>query len=749
LVKQVVGQSASGAHTHVKGDANLPGDADPDFEPPWYFIPDSPDFGYKVEGSVPLDTMPPGTVFQGNDGQAYTLVATTANSATYVGPNGTHTATGAAELSDQFGIIPSLSTEPVGKSFATKAQSDFFDHLKTGDKLLFKGKPATVVDNTIPGTGILVKTDDAPPEFVGNLAREGDVHAPEPPVGATATPKGQGTSPMGALPVGSVVKFGDDEYIKTGDLGGGTYSVVPAPWSSGALNHLYNSQVEVVSTPVAGAGMPMGTPLDTSNFKDVEVGSIITSATNYKTPYVVTESGPGYLKFKVAKSFEDNTPSENAIPEFNTENYDGVQFLFMGAPPAKKGGPITGALSAKMVPNTNQKFSVFDLPAGSYYQPYDDDPTNIVNVVGWPSPNEVTLRTVGESADQQVTVPADHVSAPARVLVAPGEHQIPVTMAHLNPGDVFVNESGDDPATLGWVLVTNDGEHTNAIATDSPSNASAPTSAQAWKIVGFEPTPQMAAFWKTGDPVFSPYSDGAQDGYSVVVSPMNSAGEMEFQHVAPGKSWDGEKYKLYAAAILQTYQMHKLTPDEVAAYGHPAPPPEPSVATKDVHIDHVSQLKVGDTYKVEDYGLTWKVVATSGESADVELVRLASGNPKKKSLAELGKKSHISGPINVLVARPVSTDEPADSPLEPYLHPKSGKYHYPKLGSLKPGSEFTDKKHGKFALIGFQGSMAVFEDIKGNQFTASKDVRVKLVSPPPLSEARMAMSTSGRYLITA
>ena len=87
--------------------------------------------------------------------------------------------------------------------------------------------------------------------------------------------------------------------------------------------------------------------------------------------------------------------------------------------------------------------------------------------------------------------------------------------------------------------------------------------------------------------------------------------------------------------------------------------------------------------------------------------------------------------------------------LSPYLHPKSGKTKHDQIGTLPPGTEFTDKKKGKYRVIATVGDMVVYEDLTtGQQYSTSKKDRVK-VTKPYLGEARFVFTTAGRAKLIA
>jgi hypothetical protein len=110
------------------------------------------------------------------------------------------------------------------------------------------------------------------------------------------------------------------------------------------------------------------------------------------------------------------------------------------------------------------------------------------------------------------------------------------------------------------------------------------------------------------------------------------------------------------------------------------------------------------------------------------------------------QKKSGSGPLDVgekmnfpLGKKVTAADEDladAGNPLEPYLHPKSGKYKYVHLHTLPAGTEFTDKKGGKYKVVGHVGGFTQFTD-DGQTFAAPSSYRVKVTKPVNVEEARL------------
>lgn len=75
------------------------------------------------------------------------------------------------------------------------------------------------------------------------------------------------------------------------------------------------------------------------------------------------------------------------------------------------------------------------------------------------------------------------------------------------------------------------------------------------------------------------------------------------------------------------------------------------------------------------------------------------------------------------------TPEPSESPLKPYLHAKSGKYKYPKLGAIGNGTKFKDKTGKVFTVTAAQNKpgKVAFLDSAGQVHWAPSDSHVKVV----------------------
>ena len=75
--------------------------------------------------------------------------------------------------------------------------------------------------------------------------------------------------------------------------------------------------------------------------------------------------------------------------------------------------------------------------------------------------------------------------------------------------------------------------------------------------------------------------------------------------------------------------------------------------------------------------------------------------------------------------------------LKPYS-PKSqtgGGYKFGTLGSIQPGTKFTDKSGETFEKVGSHGGAHVYKDAKGNQLHADGASKVKIVDEPPQTHA--------------
>lgn len=103
------------------------------------------------------------------------------------------------------------------------------------------------------------------------------------------------------------------------------------------------------------------------------------------------------------------------------------------------------------------------------------------------------------------------------------------------------------------------------------------------------------------------------------------------------------------------------------------------------------------------------------------------------------KWHQIAGP-------PTGPPDYAPSQLDAYLHHKSGSNKYDQIGTLIAGTEFTDKKKGKYRVVAnLATGMVVYEDLTtGKQYVAPKKDRVK-VTKVPISESRWVMTTAGSY----
>jgi hypothetical protein len=140
------------------------------------------------------------------------------------------------------------------------------------------------------------------------------------------------------------------------------------------------------------------------------------------------------------------------------------------------------------------------------------------------------------------------------------------------------------------------------------------------------------------------------------------------------------------------------------------------------------QIKEGGVFETAN-GTQFKKVGHGSQSGWADKVGVPSSDKGAKQ--------------NFLLKAPVKAapEHIADggNPLDPYLHPKSGKYKYVHLHTLDPGTEFTDKKGGKYKVLGHVGSFTQFwkaaepgdgtDSWEATTYTAPSNFRVKVTKP--------------------